>query len=136
GIAQPGPAHGAEAEYGLRAARPGHGRPRRGPRRDGPGIHGRDHRARLPGPRPDRRTHARAARRSAPESVRPQPGSRRPCFPGATMPAVLTPPAATTLAHADPGRAYALTEPTLGSAWQAVTGTTIGDELLEWPPDL
>ena len=52
------------------------------------------------------------------------------------MRTVLTPPAATTLAGVDPGRTYALTEPTLGSAWQAVTGTTIGDDLLEWPPDL
>jgi hypothetical protein len=52
------------------------------------------------------------------------------------MPAFLTPPAATTLAPVDPGRTYALTEPTLDSAWQAVTGTTIGDNLLEWPPDL
>jgi hypothetical protein len=52
------------------------------------------------------------------------------------MPAVLTPPAATTLTRVDPGWSHALTEPTLASAWQAVTGTTIGDELLEWPPDL
>jgi hypothetical protein len=52
------------------------------------------------------------------------------------MPALLTPPAATTYALADPCWSHALTEPTLGSAWQAVTGTTIGDELLEWPPDL
>src|SRR5262249_47359985 len=27
-------------------------------------------------------------------------------------------------------------EPTLASTWQAVAGGTIGDELLEWPPDL
>jgi hypothetical protein len=26
--------------------------------------------------------------------------------------------------------------PTPASVWQAVAGTTIGDELLEWPPDL
>jgi hypothetical protein len=26
--------------------------------------------------------------------------------------------------------------PTPASVWQAVVGTTIGDELLEWPPDL
>jgi hypothetical protein len=52
------------------------------------------------------------------------------------VPAVLTPPAATTLAHGDSGWSHLLTEPTLASAWQAVTGTTIGDEVLEWPPDL
>jgi hypothetical protein len=52
------------------------------------------------------------------------------------MSAVLTPPAATTLTCFDAGLSHALTEPTLASAWQAVTGTTIGDELLEWPPDL
>ena len=52
------------------------------------------------------------------------------------MPAVLTSPAATTLTRIDPGWNHALTEPTLASAWQAVAGTTIGDELLEWPPDL
>jgi len=52
------------------------------------------------------------------------------------VPAFLTPPAATTLARVDPGRTDALTEPTLDSAWQAVTRTAIGDELLEWPPDL
>ena len=27
-------------------------------------------------------------------------------------------------------------DPTLASVWQAVAGTTIGDELLEWPPDV
>ena len=27
-------------------------------------------------------------------------------------------------------------EPTLASTWQTVAATTIGDELLEWPPDL
>ena len=52
------------------------------------------------------------------------------------MPAFLTPPAAARPARVDPGPRHALTEPTLGSAWQAVTGTTIGDDLLEWPPDL
>jgi len=52
------------------------------------------------------------------------------------MPAFLTPTAATALARVDPGRGHALPEPTLAQAWQAVTGTTFGDELLEWPPDL
>jgi len=52
------------------------------------------------------------------------------------MPAVLTSPATTTLTRVDPSWSRAPTEPTLASAWQAVTGTTIGDELLEWPPDL
>src|SRR5215472_16809270 len=52
------------------------------------------------------------------------------------MPVVLTSPAATTLTRVDPGWSRAPTEPTLASAWQAVTRTAIGDELLEWPPDL
>jgi hypothetical protein len=52
------------------------------------------------------------------------------------MPAVLTPPAVATSTCADPGWSHALAEPTLASAWQEVTGTTIGDELLQWPPDL
>jgi hypothetical protein len=49
------------------------------------------------------------------------------------MPALMT-PAGT--ARVDPGWGSALTEPTLDSAWQAVTGTAVGDEVLEWPPDL
>jgi len=52
------------------------------------------------------------------------------------MPGLLTPSAATTFTGVDPCWSRVLTEPTLASAWQAVTGTTIGDELLEWPPDL
>jgi hypothetical protein len=52
------------------------------------------------------------------------------------MPAVLTPLAATTVSRADLGLGNAPTEPTLASTWQAVTGDRIGDELLEWPPDL
>src|SRR5215467_8588195 len=52
------------------------------------------------------------------------------------MPVVLTSPAATALTRVDPCWSRAPTEPTLASVWQAVTGTTIGDELLEWPPDL
>jgi hypothetical protein len=47
------------------------------------------------------------------------------------MPVFLTSPAATALTGIDPGWSHALTEPTLDSAWQAVTGTAIGDELLE-----
>jgi len=52
------------------------------------------------------------------------------------MPAVLAPPATTLVSPADPGWDDARQEPTLASVWQAVGGTTIGDELLEWPPDL
>jgi hypothetical protein len=29
-----------------------------------------------------------------------------------------------------------LVEPTLASTWQAVAGSPIEDELLEWPPDV
>ena len=54
---------------------------------------------------------------------------------GATMPAVLAPPA-TIVTPDDPSWHDARQEPTLASVWQAVAGTTIGDELLEWPPDL
>ena len=35
-----------------------------------------------------------------------------------------------------PGPRGIAEEPTLASVWQAVAGTTIGDELLEWPPDV
>lgn len=52
------------------------------------------------------------------------------------MPAVLTPPADTARPRVAPGWSLAPAEPTVASEWQAVTGTTIGDELLEWPPDL
>ena len=52
------------------------------------------------------------------------------------MPTLLIPPAATTFTRVDPCWSRALTEPTLASAWQAVTGGMIGDDLLEWPPDL
>ena len=52
------------------------------------------------------------------------------------MPAVLTPAATTMVTRGDPGWDDARQEPTLASAWQAVAGSTIGDELLEWPPDL
>ena len=51
------------------------------------------------------------------------------------MPAVMTAPAAATLADTDPGCSYPGPQ-TLASAWRAVTGGTFGDELLAWPPDL
>ena len=31
---------------------------------------------------------------------------------------------------------HRLRRPTLASAWEAVAGSPIGDELLEWPPDV
>jgi len=52
------------------------------------------------------------------------------------MPAVLTYPAAPTVTRASEGWGDAPDDPTLASAWRAVAGTTIGDELLEWPPDV
>jgi hypothetical protein len=52
------------------------------------------------------------------------------------MPAFLTAPGATTLTCVDPDWNATPTEPTLASTWQAVAGSAIGDELLEWPPDL
>ncbi len=52
------------------------------------------------------------------------------------MPAVLTPPAAAARAGVHPGLSNPSSQPTLASAWQVVTGGPIGDELLEWPPDL
>ena len=52
------------------------------------------------------------------------------------MPAVLARPAAPMVTRASPGWGDAPTDPTLASVWQAVAGTTIGDELLEWPPDV
>jgi len=52
------------------------------------------------------------------------------------MPAVLTPPADIAHSSVAPGWSLAPAEPTVASEWQAVTGNTIGDELLEWPPDL
>jgi hypothetical protein len=52
------------------------------------------------------------------------------------MPAVLACPAAPTVTRASPGWGDAPNEPTLASAWQAVAGVPIGDELLEWPPDV
>jgi hypothetical protein len=51
------------------------------------------------------------------------------------VPAVMTAPAAATSANIDPGCSYP-GQQTLASAWRAVTGGTIGDELLAWPPDL
>jgi hypothetical protein len=52
------------------------------------------------------------------------------------MPAVLAPPAATTITRGGPCRDDTRQEPTLASAWQAVAGSTVSDKLLEWPPDL
>jgi hypothetical protein len=52
------------------------------------------------------------------------------------VPAVLTPPVAGSPADIDLGWSHPPGQPTLTSAWRAVTGTAIGDELLEWPPDL
>ncbi len=51
------------------------------------------------------------------------------------MTAVLAPPA-TIVTPAGPRWDDACQEPTLASVWQAVASSTIGDELLEWPPDL
>src|SRR6202034_4693670 len=55
---------------------------------------------------------------------------------GATMPAVLAPPASTVVTLPGPAWDDASQEPTPASVWRAAAGTTIGDELLEWPPDL
>lgn len=52
------------------------------------------------------------------------------------MPAVLAPPASTIMTPANPGWDDARQEPTPASVWHAVAGTTIGDDLLEWPPDV
>jgi hypothetical protein len=52
------------------------------------------------------------------------------------MPAVLASPATTGVTRADPGCDGAATASTPGSVWQEVAGTMIGDELLEWPPDM
>jgi hypothetical protein len=52
------------------------------------------------------------------------------------MPAVLAFPAATVITRADPGCGDVPAAPTPGSVWQEVAGTMIGDELLQWPPDM
>src|SRR5579871_832530 len=52
------------------------------------------------------------------------------------MTAVLAPPATTIVTPAGPRWDDACQEPRLASVWQAVASGTIGDELLEWPPDL
>ena len=52
------------------------------------------------------------------------------------MPAVLAPPAAPVVTRASPGWGDTPKEPTLESVWQAAAGTTVGDELLDWPPDV
>ncbi len=51
------------------------------------------------------------------------------------MPAVLAPPT-TTVMPADRTSHDTSPEPTLASAWQAISGTSIGADLLDWPPDL
>ena len=52
------------------------------------------------------------------------------------MPAILTAPPAAPSACIDLDWSHPCTPPTLASVWRAVTGNTINDELLEWPPDL
>jgi hypothetical protein len=52
------------------------------------------------------------------------------------VPAVLACLDAPVVIHASPSWGDAPKDPTLASAWQAVAGTAIGDELLEWPPDV
>ena len=52
------------------------------------------------------------------------------------MTAVLAPSATPIATRANPDGGDASREPTPASVWRAVAGSTIGDELLEWPPDL
>jgi hypothetical protein len=52
------------------------------------------------------------------------------------MSAVLARPTTPVVTRADPGCDDVLTAPTPGSVWQEVAGVIIGDELLEWPPDM
>jgi len=52
------------------------------------------------------------------------------------MSAVLASPANTVVTRTDPGCDDVPAAPTPGSVWQEVAGTMIGDELLEWPPDM
>jgi len=52
------------------------------------------------------------------------------------VPALLTRPAGATSTLVDRRRSYPSRQPTLASEWRAVTGNNIGDELLDWPPDL
>ena len=52
------------------------------------------------------------------------------------MTAVLAPPATTIVTPAGSRWDDACQEPTVASVWQAAASSTIGDELLEWPPDL
>lgn len=52
------------------------------------------------------------------------------------MTAVQAPPATTIGTAAGPRWEGACQEPVLASVWQAVASSAIGDELLEWPPDL
>jgi len=52
------------------------------------------------------------------------------------MSAVLASPAATVVTRADPGCDDVPTAQTPGSVWQEAAGAMIGDELLQWPPDM
>ncbi len=52
------------------------------------------------------------------------------------MPAVLARSAAPMVTRAGPGWGDAPEAQTLASVWRAMSGTEIGDELLEWPPDV
>lgn len=52
------------------------------------------------------------------------------------MPAILTDAPVVSSADFDSSSSYLPGQPTLASVWQAVTGSNIGDELLDWPPDL
>jgi len=52
------------------------------------------------------------------------------------MPAVLVPPATSMVTRADHVSDNPPKGPTLALAWQAAAATAIGDELLQWPPDL
>ena len=52
------------------------------------------------------------------------------------MSAVLAFPAATVVTRADPGCDDVPTAQTPGSVWQEAAGAMIGDELLQWPPDM
>jgi hypothetical protein len=52
------------------------------------------------------------------------------------VPVILTAPPFADSADADLGWSYPSGRPTLASAWRTVTGNAIGDEVLDWPPDL
>ena len=129
-------------------------------RRDGAGLHGSHRRPGLPGarphrsprPGPDRRSPAPLNRRVLPVRgglhrlqserhtrhwpPRPAPNVHRPSSRERIMTAVLAPPPPPIVTPAGPRWDDACQEPTVASVWQAVASNTIGDELLEWPPDL